>query len=253
MAKLSVHPHKGFLNTKFIIRSHSEDYNVVSIYSKVKDKVDKDNPISLLYKESLHDGYVFKNPGQYVVMLDNNEDSAVEVYVEDAIKFGGSTYKNSYVFEETPWCFVVMKDRTYFYNRDTDEQYVESLSPDEISCVNKDVVLLSNKCDERTLYSLTEQRPLITYSNEILLNKDTLIFHNAADGKTKLNVVRFNDVLLDKKEYLCDCFSLCDDAGVLYFYEDKTIYTLSLETLEIIKSLKRNYRSFEVIKFINLE
>lgn len=114
MAKLSVHPHKGFLNTKFIIRSHSEDYNVVSIYSKVKDKVDTANPVSLLDKESLNDGYVFKNPGRYVVMLDNNEDSAVEVYVEDAIKFGGSTYKNSYVFEETPWCFVVMKDRTYF-------------------------------------------------------------------------------------------------------------------------------------------
>lgn len=250
MAKLSVHPHKGFLNTKFIIRSHSEDYNVVSIYSKVKDKVDTANPVSLLDKESLHDGYVFKNPGRYVVMLDNNEDSAVEVYVEDAIKFGGSTYKNSYVFEETPWCFVVMKDRTYFYNRDTDEQYVENFSPDEISCVNKDVVLLSNKYDERTLYSLTEQRPLITYSNEILLNKDTIIFQNEVDGKTKLNVVRFNDVLLDKKEYLCDCFSLCEDAGVLYFHEDKTIYTLSLETLEIIKSLKRNYRYFEVIKFI---
>lgn len=110
--------------------------------------------------------------------------------------------------------------------------------------------MLSNKCDERTLYSLTEQRPLITYSNEILLNKDTLIFQNEVDGKTKLNVVRFNDVLLDKKEYLCDCFSLCEDAGVLYFHEDKTIYTLSLETLEIIKSLKRNYRYFEVIKFI---
>lgn len=253
MAKLSVHPHQGYLNTEFIIQSYSEADKMVCIYPKDKNDLNAGKPalsMFILDEGSLRKNYVFKYPGRYIIMLNNDRNSAVEVEVKDAVRFGGSTYKNSYVFEETPWCFVVMRDRTYFYNRNTDEQYVESFSPDEISCVNKDVVLLSNKCDERTLYSLTEQRPLITYSNGILLNKDTLIFQNEADGKTKLNVVRFNDVILDKKEYQCDCFSLCEDGGALYFHEDKTIYTLSLETLEIIKSLKRNCRSFDVIKFI---
>ncbi len=91
-------------------------------------------------------------------MLLDDESSSIEIEVKDAIKFGGSKHKNSYVFDETPWCFIVMKDRTYFYNRENGEEYVENISPDQISYINKDIVLLSNdNHNEKTLYSLPEQ------------------------------------------------------------------------------------------------
>lgn len=151
----------------------------------------------LLDDQTLQLQETFSFPGRYVIEFPDDKDSAVEIEVKDAIKFGGSTHKNSYVFDETPWCFIVMKDRTYFYNRDSGEEYVESISPDKISYVNKDVVLLSNdKHKENTLYSLTEQAPIITFTDEILLQDNILIVKDDADNTTKLNVYRFTDIMI---------------------------------------------------------
>lgn len=159
MSKLSVHPHRGYLNTKFSIQSFAKEKKIVYIYPIDNPDCDKSviRPI-LLNEETLRTDYVFKVPGRYAIMLLDDESSSIEIEVKDAIKFGGSKHKNSYVFDETPWCFIVMKDRTYFYNRENGEEYVENISPDQISYINKDIVLLSNdNHNEKTLYSLPEQ------------------------------------------------------------------------------------------------
>ena len=128
MAKLSVHPHRGYLNTKFSIQSFAKEKKIVYIYPIDNPDCDKSviRPI-LLNEETLRTDYVFKVPGRYAIMLLDDESSSIEIEVKDAIKFGGSKHKNSYVFDETPWCFIVMKDRTYFYNRENGEEYVENM------------------------------------------------------------------------------------------------------------------------------
>lgn len=57
----------------------------------------------------------------------------IQVIIEDAVKFGGSSLKKSYVFDDNSWVFVIMKDRTYIANVATDEEKVEfNITPDEI-------------------------------------------------------------------------------------------------------------------------
>lgn len=250
MAKLSVHPHIGYLNTEFSIQSFSKEKRMVHIYPI--DNVVSNKPIIsclLLNGKTLQENYVFKFPGRYVVMLLDDKDSAIEIEVKDAIKFGGSTHKSSYVFEETPWCFVVMKDRTYFYNRDTHEQYVENISPDKIACVSKNVVLLSNDThNEKTLYSLAEQTPIVTFDNDILLKNDILIIESEIDGLTKLIVYHFGDIIYDKNEYECENFMVYEEYKLLFIYRNQKIYVISLDSFEIIKSISHNN---EFVKFTN--
>lgn len=256
MAKLSVHPHQGYLNTKFTIQSFSRNHKMVKITPK-----DNGTPLlhendfrpilsfELLDDQTLQLQETFPFPGRYVIEFPDDKDSAVEIEVKDAIKFGGSTHKNSYVFDETPWCFIVMKDRTYFYNRDSGEEYVESISPDKISCVNKDIVLLSNdKHKENTLYSLTEQAPIITFADEILLQDDILIVKDETDNATKLNVYRFTDTIIDKKEYECEHFSVCKESRIICIYKNQQIDVISLDSLETIKNI---FNDNEFIKFTN--
>ena len=250
MTKLSVHPHIGYLNTEFSIQSFSDEKKMVLIYPIDKSKLDK--PVFsflLLNEKTLQANYAFKLPGRYVVMLPDDKGSAIEIEVKDAIKFGGSMHKNSYVFEETPWCFIVMKDRTYFYNRNSGEKYVECISPDKISCINKDVVLLSNESyKEKTLYSLTEQTPIITFTNEILLQDDILIVKNEMDGITKLNVYHFSSVIFNRKEYECEDFSVCKESRILCIYESQQIHVISLDSFETIKTIRCDNK---FIKFTN--
>ena len=68
--------------------------------------------------------------GNYLCKL--NPDT---LYIEDAIKLGGSKIKHnaSFVSEITPWIVITMKDRLYFHNRETKSEYVEyNLSPASI-------------------------------------------------------------------------------------------------------------------------
>lgn len=180
-------------------------------------------------------------------MLLDDESSSIEIEVKDAIKFGGSKHKNSYVFDETPWCFIVMKDRTYFYNRENGEEYVENISPDQISYINKDVVLLSNDDhNEKTLYSLPEQAPIITFTDAILLQNNILIVKD--NDVTKLNVYHFADRILDKKEYKYEDFSICTQNRILCIYNNQQIDVVSLNSFETIKTILYNYN---FIKFTN--
>lgn len=256
MAKLSVHPHQGYLNTKFTIQSFSRNHKMVKITPKDDEMLllhtNDFRPIlsfELLDDQTLQLEKTFLFPGRYVIEFPDDKESAVEIEVKDAIKFGGSTHKNSYVFDETPWCFIVMKDRTYFYNRDSGEEYVESISPDKISYVNKDIILLSNdKHKENTLYSLTEQAPIITFTDEILLQDNILIVKDETGNATKLNVYRFTDTIIDKKEYECEHFSVCKESRIICIYKNQQIDVISLDSLETIKNV---FNDNEFIKFTN--
>lgn len=250
---LTVHPHKGYLNTTYKISCtglKDKRLVIIPIKSKTQSILYKHPTYYDIDKNKFSLNYKFDHFGTYEIRIEGNEECTPKtIIVKDAIKFGGSTHKNSYVFDETPWCFVVMKDRTYFYNRDSGEEYVESISPDKISYVNKNIVLLSNdKHKENTLYSLTEQTPIITFADEILLQDDILIVKYETNNVTKLNVYRFTDTIIDKKEYECEDFSVCKESRILCIYKNQQIDVISLDSFETIKNI---FNDNEFIKFTN--
>ena len=110
MKTFDIHPHKAFLNTEICITNNK--YDTITITEKKTKKQ---------YVIMGNSSYKTKLPaGQYSFCYsENNYEQIEDILVEDAIKLGGSDMKKTFVSEKTPWVTIVMKDRTYFYNRET--------------------------------------------------------------------------------------------------------------------------------------
>ena len=158
MSFTSVHPHKGYLNTDFRIHTNCDHAISYMVYDKTETSVLE----GIVHPNEPH-SIKITSPGNFVVKFSDN--SSINLVVEDGYKFGGGSYKNSFVHDTCPWVFIVMRDRTYFYNRISEESYVELISPDLITFVSDEFVLFSNNGDEvKTLYSLKDQRPILSFT-----------------------------------------------------------------------------------------
>lgn len=189
----TVHPAKGYLNTSFYIHNTSESIISFSIKNENGEVMAGDVPVKCK-KE-----FFATSPGVHRILF--NDGTVSTFMVEDALRFGGSSYKRSFIFDKCPWCFVVMRDRTYVYNRLTQEAYMESVSPDDITAISEDYVIFANKqSTERTIYSLKEQRPEIVVENIEFYNSCLVVY---ADKKNCINAVR--GYSLDKH---CECFCI---------------------------------------------
>ena len=130
-------------------------------------------------------------PGSYDVHFGN--DSTAEITVEDGYRFGGGQHKKNFIFDTCPWVFVVMHDRTYFHNRETNEEYVEVISPDTIIEVSKDYVLFKNDGQkEGTLYSLVEQKPIICASDILYHNPHFILWSVSYDDDQPKELVVYS-------------------------------------------------------------
>lgn len=165
----TVHPTKGYLNTSFYIHNTSESPLSFSIINETGEVLAGDVPAN--NKKA----FFATTPGVHVARFSDESESTF--IVEDALRFGGSSYKRSFIFDKCPWCFVVMRDRTYIYNRITQEAYMESISPDDITAISEDYVIFANKQNkEQTIYSLKEQRPEIVVENLKFYNSRLVVF-----------------------------------------------------------------------------
>lgn len=238
MENITIHPHKGYLNTTFSI--FLQNYKGKELFIKRVSSFSKED-VSLEVFPTCYDitddsssiKYTPSSPGKYVVGISGDKKHNVTFIVEDAIRFGGSTHKTSFISEKTPWCIVVMKDRTYFYNRETKEQYVESISPDKIELVNGDVVLLANSNDEeKTLYSLLLKKPLLHFDNDILLTSDTLILSEEKENKTSfLTIYKYQNLFFEELYFIfCNSYSISNNT--IYFSREKDIYSLTLDSFQ---------------------
>ena len=154
--KATIHPYKGYLNTEFQLFSQCCE----PISFVISSKNDATEMIDGVLNPNEPFRIKMPQPGSYDVHF--GDDSTTEITVEDGYRFGGGQHKKNFIFDTCPWVFVVMHDRTYFHNRETNEEYVEVLSPDTIIEVSKDYVLFKNDGQkEETLYSLIEQKPII--------------------------------------------------------------------------------------------
>lgn len=176
---IKFHPHKGYLNTKFTLLYNGELSENFIFCRENDSSVVKSITVQPHMTESIY----FEEPGMYSIC--KGKDVIQYFNVEDGYKFGGSVFKNAFVFEKTPWVFVVMKDRTYFHNRETGHEYVEAISPDLIEYVSPSYVLLSNKNDNlMTLYSLKEEKPVIVFENLIKKNENVIVWKETGKDST---------------------------------------------------------------------
>ena len=226
--KVYIHPYKGYLNTEFQIYSHeqtpveyvvySKDDGTEALKEKKKDVVEPNKPHS----------FRLSSPGSFVVQFSNGTIS--EITVEDAYKFGGNKHKKSFIFDKCPWAFIVMHDRTYFYNRESKESFVEAISPDDILEISKDYVLFKNEGqNDITLFSLQEQAPVLCVDNVIFSNDNLFVWKEGEDDD-KLSIMKVYS-LSENKMFMEEPFtrySLDVNKGCIYLANNNNIRKLLL-------------------------
>lgn len=242
MAKqVYIHPYKGYLNTEFQIYSHEQgpvEYVVCS-----KDNF-SEAPIAIkgsVVEPNRPHSVRVSSSGSFIVQFSNGASS--EIIVEDAYKFGGNKHKKSFVFDKCPWAFIVMHDRTYFYNRESKESFVEAISPDDILEISKDYVLLKNEGqNDFTLFSLLEQSPVLCVDNVIFSN-DNLFIWKEEGVDDQLSIMKVYS-LKDNKILINEHFtrySLDVNAGCVYLANHNDIRKLPLsETASLSESFSFN-------------
>ena len=199
MAAFHVHPHFGYLNSDVRL-INKQDSRIV-----LKDTVD-DKEYEVPASSSIS---VRLTAGKHVFVAADTESPSETVIVEDAIKLGGSKEKKTYIFEGTPWALMVMLDRTYFYNRETGEQYLEhGLVPQSVKYLTSDYLLFVSENDN-SIFSLDTLSVEKVFSNSsFLYNNDHYAVFSTPDGialysldsrgENTLTILTCDDYALDK-------------------------------------------------------
>lgn len=239
--KVSIHPYKGYLNTEFQIYSHEQTPVEYVVYSKDNGTEEpKEKKMGVVESNKPH-SFRLSTQGTFVVQFSNGTSS--EIIVEDAYKFGGNKHKESFVFDKCPWAFIVMHDRTYFYNRESKESFVEAISPDDILEISKDYVLLKNEGqNDITLFSLIEQAPVLCVDNVIFSNDNLFVWKEEGEDD-KPSIMKVYS-LIENKMLMKEPFtrySLDVDKGCIYLENNNNIRKLLLaETASLSESLSFN-------------
>lgn len=238
--RIQIHPHVGFLNTEFEILGNQSISNV-RLVQTADEYGNEDLSINPAMVEVHSLKFKLSKPGTYSVYFNGKKED--DIVVKDALRFGGSTFKNAFIFDGTPWCFIVMRDRTYFYNRDTKCSFWESISPDSIKYVSRSMVLMSNvDKQDCTLFSLTHMKGLVNFSKEVYLSDSVLIFFKEANV---LSLIKFTDEIINHKCLYYDDFVVSKDED-LCIINNGVLERYSLDTFELLssKDLKKSSERF---------
>ena len=222
---IAIHPHKGYLNTSFNIFSNFEEYIEYDVFrnNSGTEELVESGGVSPNLPHSVH----FNIPGDYTFVFNNGISKTL--HIEDGYKFGGGSHKKSYVFDECPWVFVIMYDRTYFYNRETGASYVETISPDTVLEVSTDYVIFQNDNQgEQTIYSLEDQCPILCISDLICFNSNYVVWKlvNSISDEYKLKFYSLSDKAL-LNDIVCENYILGDN-NTIYILQNGIISRVSL-------------------------
>lgn len=220
----TIHPHKGYLNTNFNIHvtGHEEEYSVYQ-----KGDCDKCLIATGIVRPNEPHVLNMAQPGDYVVSFNNRDE--ISIRIEDGYKFGGSKYKTSFIFDDCPWCFVIMHDRTYFYNRKTKRSFVEPISPDQVTEINEDFVIFENDNQvERTIFSLVEEKPILCISDIVTFNKSVVVWGESFDHKRELCIYVLGPEFNTIDRFVFDGYIVDHENGNIIFYEGNTIKKFSI-------------------------
>ena len=137
-----IFPSIGFKNSSFQL--HAFENNITLELFKNDKKINtfflkSNNPIILTE---------LKEPGEYIAKcITNGESYSQTLIVEDLLRWGSSTFKKAFVFDEIDFSFYLMKDRMFIYDEIKKATYLENkLSPSEIYKIdNKHLLFITHK------------------------------------------------------------------------------------------------------------
>ena len=212
MATFTVNTHHAYLNNDIVIKSDGT-ISVEDIVTQEKYLCANELRTRLC-------------AGKHIL---KSEDHVEEIYIEDAIKLGGSRIKNAFVFDDNPWLFVSTKDRLYIANRKTNEERTEyNVTPDSIceleyygmSC---EFFLFQTKQDY-AIYNAQQGKIVFKFTNYIFSNGHLVIYRTdegivAYDYRQNRAITQFNGQYSFGSKF--------------YFVKDNKLYGLNIKTLYI--------------------
>ncbi len=221
---ITIHPYKGYLNTNFSVHNQSAKSLHYQVFSSKNDIINE-------AQVGPNEPHIIKFPiaGHFVVQFEDG--TKIDITVEDAYKFGGSKFKTAFVFDNCPWSFIIMHDRTYFYNKDTEESYMELISPDIITEISKKYVIFQNNGQEQqTVFSLEEQKPILFTSNICYFTGEIIVWEEKNKDKNISELVVYS---LTAKSYIhriqYDYFTIDKTSQKLYFVKGERIKVINLQ------------------------
>ena len=203
-----IHPHHGYLNSEIKIANANHDEGII-----VKDSFN-DKEYELAAASTIT---IKLDAGEHVFSTVGGGFSD-KVFIEDAIRLGGSKEKNTYIFEGTPWVLIVMLDRIYFFNRETKEHYVENnITPTHITFLSKDYLLFISN-DDCSIFNLN------TLSIHKTFNNSTFLYSNKSYAVIFIpqKIVLYNldgNIQEESVELLCNMYALDKQNEYLYYYD----------------------------------
>ncbi len=175
--------------------------------------------------DSLSD--IHLNAGEHIVTCSiDGEKYSDTIYVEDAIRLGGSEIVSGFCFDNSPWIVIVLKDRTYFLNSLTKEHFVENgISPINVTALTADLMLFANGdrmsenndiIKEYAIFDCSQFCFLGYYHNEVFHNDSAVLFEEEnEDCKEKLIKIVFYKHPRTPKEITCNGYKIQPD-GITY-------------------------------------
>lgn len=168
-----IYPHKGYLNTSFCLYSN-KCADIKDLYNSKVYHLDKDKQLNIHLEYGIH------------TFINLNNLQRLDIIVEDAFRFGGSTINYVFCSSLSPWIICVLKDRMYFHNIETQEEYVENgITPDKIEDIDKNHVLFqSDNGNINSIYSLIEHKEILKFTT-LLYNKNGNVICEQKQEKNK--------------------------------------------------------------------
>lgn len=174
--KFSVNPHHAYLNSALQLSNNTAEYLKVRCEQIGTTWTLRPNEVRPPEK-------IFKAAGTYELTCEDGSSKQV-VVIEDAIRLGGSNFRKTFAFDKNPWFMVSMNDRTYFYNPDAHEQYLENdIAPDKVVDLNEDYLLFTGERDSSygVLYS-TRRREIIRQVHDIIAYNELYLLCKVDSG-----------------------------------------------------------------------
>jgi hypothetical protein len=204
-----VFPTNGFLNTEFKIKSNTSKpihYYILFNGSQISEGNLQEHSIETLPQ--------LDTPGEYSIFT--SEDYGRQtIRVEDALRFGSSELKKSYVFDAFPYIIFVMKDRIHMFDPFLGTYvYTENfISPDQIYALNSELLLFVSEHPEGTSISVFD-------TNSFAITKNFECTRIIARSKESDKLFTYS---IQKKEIcLLDTFNLQKEKS--YIVKDESYF-----------------------------
>lgn len=204
-----IHPHVGFSNTDFTIWTNGdEELQLKVLPEDIEIYIPSDG--AQVSRKLPH--------GEHEVILQDLSGNILQkenIFVEDSIKVGGGVIIGKYVLES--WIILVMKDRTWFHNRKTKQEFIEfKMYPNSITEVTPEILCFKDEWNY-IFYFMITMEPLLEVAIRSIIHYDKNLVIYKKDKNIVIN--NYDDSLVIED---VDKYSFSESTYKLYIYHPKS-------------------------------